>query len=232
MNFPTIAPTTAVAKPDNDMFNSLQTVRNYPGWISLIQGSSDYAKPPHKMPIGTFAITLDKKPTNIGESFIAVICAWRPCCRVVDKRGGETKINSWYNVNDPIFQEVRKIAEQPGQADSSYLRYFGFEYLYWLPELNRFATHYLNSWSAREAAGKYFHPNLSDLEKGIIKVVQVSAEFKERKQSYYAPAAELIEMDLGENVPDTETFRATYDQFLAPMSEMGASEEVTDGEEL
>jgi len=234
-NFPALIDTnTLPATLGDDVFNELQSKPSYTGYISLIQGSSDLAKPPHKMPIGTFAFVLDKKPVNLGERFAAVNLAWRPTARIVDKSGGETKITSFHSLEDPRLQEIKSFCESGArQSDGDPVRkYWGFEYLLWVPSIRKFGTFYCNSISSRIAAARAIHPLMSKPGQPL-RTVEMIAEFVEKKYTYYVPDCQEIDLDLGDAVPTQEEYNHYLKAFIdATASEEGVtSEEVVDTNE-
>lgn len=228
MNFPALIDTNNLpATLGDDVFNELQAKPTYTGYVTLVQGSADLAKPPHKLPIGEYAFVLDKKPVVLGERFAAVNLAWRPTARIVDKSSGDTKITSFHSLEDPRLQEIRNFVESGArQSDSDPVRkYWGFEYFLWIPSIRKFGTFYCNSVSSRIAASRSIHPLLSKPGQPL-RTVEFLSEFVQKKYSYYVPDCQEIDLDLGDAIPTEEEYNHYIRAFLdAATSEEGVASE-------
>jgi hypothetical protein len=219
--FPVVQSNNLPASPDQDLFNKLNTSKEYIGYFSLVQGSSDLAKPPHKLPIGSWAFVENKVPVALGESFVGVILAWRACSRIVDKRSGATQIKSFYNPEDERFQEINKLASVKNE-DPSLIHYSGFEYLIWSPTLGKFGTYFCSSVTEKRAASASIHPNLSKPLEGLIKVVEFGVKFiQTANYSWYGSTCEGIDIEL-QTAPSAEQFNAVYRDFLSVTDEAPA----------
>ncbi len=183
----------------------------YVGYLSIVQSSSDLAKPPAKMEQGTFAFVEANKAVNLGEKVNVVLVAWRPTARIVDKRGSSTVITSYHDQDQDQFKAISAAAE--GKQDPNYVNYVGPEYLLWLDDQEKFATFYCNSITLRRAAREALQGCMSN--QGQIKLVEFATRFIENKNyKWYGLDAEVLANQDPNNSPDSDLMDRVFNTFV------------------
>lgn len=132
-----------------DLLKKLAGDGEYLGYLTQVQRSSDLAGPPHEVPAGSFAYVKGTDPIVLGKSIVLALLCWRPCARIIDK-SGDTKVTSYYQLNDPKFVAVKAASEKKPQ-EGNVIYYFGFEFLVAIDLPGKgtvFASYYANSATA------------------------------------------------------------------------------------
>lgn len=125
-------------------FDSVVAGADYLPRFQLFGSKSD-ACTEGRIGIGHYGLVKDTEITDVGAELNVVFVSWRP--KAV-QTGGENLIIV-YDVDDPIFQEIKT---KSGQQNSGAM--YGPEFLIWVPDAGTLATYHMNSKTARREAKK------------------------------------------------------------------------------
>ena len=133
----------AVVVFNDDDFDSVSKASEFLPRIQLI-GTNSSLSQENQVAAGNYAlIRATDDFVDLGPNVDVVVMAWRPKALCV----GDGEVTAVYDRNDPEFTRITEASEV---QDSGCM--FGPEFLIYIPELDVFATYYMQSKTARRAA--------------------------------------------------------------------------------
>jgi len=173
------------------------TTSSYISRIQLMGGNSEIVKE-GKFPIGHFALVVGKTYEDLTSEFNAVVLAWRPKAMQF-----QPEILSSYDPESTLF---KKFVERAASESNSGCGY-GPEFLFWLPDYEKFGLFFCSNITARNEA-----PNIAALMR---KVCTVRSELiKTKKYTWHGPR--ITKCDAEVKVPSIEVLSEILNKFCNP----------------
>lgn len=132
----------------NDVFSGVSSTANWLPRLQLFTASNKETKT-GKIPMNHYGLATGKEVMDLGKTVDILPLAWRPKAMLF---GEDKKVTSKYNPADPEFKRIQQLADTPNLGAM-----FGPEFLVWVPAVQKFATIFMASKSARREA-----PNIKD----------------------------------------------------------------------
>jgi hypothetical protein len=136
-----------------------EAVRAYLPYISIIQGQSALAGPPHSFPAGSFIMREGKEYLNLGKGFDCLICDMRHKAMHFE----EDSVTSLF---DPTTEEFKMFQRNADDKVDGYA--WGYEFLLYLGAEGHFASLFCNNPSMRHASGTHLAPRI----RTIVTIIQ------------------------------------------------------------
>lgn len=188
---------SAIQKFDEKDFNEVSSTSEYLPRLQLCGSNSELVKE-GKIGMGHFALVVNKNTfTDLGLEVDVLVVNWRPKALEI---GDE--IISLYDPKSDAFQNIKTRSEV---QDSGCM--FGPEFLVWIPEIEKFATFYMSSKSARNES-----PNMRARLRNAAKIK--SKYIKTKKYSWHGP--EVLDTSESLEVPDLNELKEIETKFMNP----------------
>lgn len=200
---------------------------SYFPYISFLQKMSKLCDPPHEMKAGTFALTEEKEPTNLGDEIDVQLLSARPFAW----KYNATSNRRCYDPADPFFAHVQErdaLGKEKREAEGDDSKYsWGVEYLLYLPKEQKCVTFAATSKSARRSAKKW-HGKVAERA-----LITWKSKFIDPENSDYSwHVIETHDCNTGDQypTPDINMIGEAIDNFQNPEVEESV-EEATEGSE-
>lgn len=188
---------TPLQKYDESILSKIITSGDFLPRLQLMTASCDDCKS-GKFPINHYALIEGQLTKDLGTSVDVVVCAWRPKAIEI----GEIII-SVYNPENPEFARIQGNSTEPNSGCM-----YGPEFLVWIPVVQKFATFFMGSKSARREA-----PNLVACLRASATLT--SREIKTVKYTWYAPSVTPCSTPL--TLPEKEMLLEQLNKFNNPV---------------
>lgn len=189
-------------KFDDNVFEKIAKSGDWLPRVQLFGGENRTVKS-GKFPIGHFGLVKDSNtpPLDLGESFDAVLVAWRPKAM---QFGDDDNVNSWFDVESAEFKSAMAQADADSRSGYAY----GPEFLLWMPSLQKFTTFFCGNKTLRREAG--------NTRSMMQRFVTFKAKFIETKE-YAWHGMVTVECSVPPSaVPTPEELKEQYDKFVNP----------------
>lgn len=194
---------------------ALSTVTKVGSFLPYLQlhGNSKLVKQ-KKMPMGNFALVKNKVHSDIGDSFVAFVVAWRPKAMQY-----KPTVLSVYDTESAQFKTIEAKADTKDSGCG-----FGAEFLLWLPEHKELVTLFLGNKTGRNEA-----PNLIGAVGTACRIGAVLIEDKKQDRDWHG--AKMFPYDLSINVwPEGEFLADELKKFNNPPAATADVSEKDDSE--
>lgn len=203
-----------VKKSDADIFDEFVTSGDYLPRIQLMTGNSGLVQE-GKASVGEYVYITSKDDfVCLGKEIDILVCSMR----LKAMQTGDDSVVSVYDVEDPNFAKIRA---QSNVKDSGCM--CGPEFLLWIASIQKFATFYMSSKTARRVA-KTVRSYIDEITNTPGPATLKSTLIETKKYKWHAPV--ITNCSTPFNNPDQETFVSMLDKFLNPADESGGKEMV------
>jgi len=190
--------TLAPSKYDDSTFDSLKAGAFLPR-LQLMTSNSKLCKS-GEFPINHYAFVQDQDHKDLGKNVDILVCAWRP--KAMDLGG--TVVSSY----DETSETFKQIQNKSNQKNSNCM--WGYEFLVWIPSVEKFGSYFCGSKTARREA-----PHVKARMHN--RATLGSHEIKGDEYSWYGPTTSDCSTPF--NMPGKEAFTAEVEKFENPSDE-------------
>jgi len=177
-------------------YESLKTSDFLPR-LQLMTSNSEKCKK-GEFPVNNYALVEGSAFKDVGKTVDAIVFAWRPKALEIDD-----EIITIYKIEDSEFERIKDRADN--EKDSGCM--WGFEFLLWLGELQKFCTFFCGSKSARKEA-----PNVKSHMNGAITLRSKLIETKK----YSWQGIDVVSCSTPMPMPTKVALEAELDKFNNP----------------
>jgi hypothetical protein len=139
------AETRVSVRNDDSTFNAMSKSADYLPRFQLFSAKSDAVAMGKILP-GRYGVVDGDRIIDLGTEVILSVHSWRPKAMFIDKAA-----NTVENHYDPDADRFKEIQDKSFTPNSNCL--FGPDFLIWIPKLQKWASFYMNSKTARRQSG-------------------------------------------------------------------------------